>query len=352
MLRASLHALAEQSGHESQTANLLQTWLEARGVRVETGIGGDGSHGLLAQVAGTSGGKVHLFRAELDAIPARDGARHGCGHDGHMVMVAAALAHLASAPAERPVSVLFQPSEEDGSGMARCLEDPRLSGLNMRDCYSIHNVPGYPMGALLLGPGALASQGVRLTFLGTESHAAQPGDGRSPWAALARLADAVEGLAMGLGPEALATLIHVRLGEEAYGTSPGWGTVAATLRGSAEDVEWMRSTWLELASEAAGDLDLELHWAEVDPFPETRNDDGALTAASEAALAVGMELVRLEGPFGWSEDFGHACARWPGALLGLGSGVDQPPLHDDRYEFPDVLLERGIQFWVQLARRA
>ena len=39
------------------------------------------------------------------------------------------------------------------------------------------------------------------------------------------------------------------------------------------------------------------------------------------------------------------AAAGPGALVGLGAGLEQPPLHHPDYDFPDGLLAVGVDFW-------
>lgn len=339
--RRRLHNHAERSGREEQTARLVADFLTDHGLDVERGIGG---HGVLTRIGGA--GPARLMRADLDALPATNGARHACGHDGHMAMLAAALVKMADDGIERPVVGLFQPSEEDGSGMARCLQDPRLAKQEIKDAFGLHNIPGIPAGQVLVGPGALASTGVRLRFTGREAHAASPQEGLSPYLVMKGAADATARLPSGLDdPHALATLVHVRLGEESYGTSPGHGVVSATLRGNQESVQAMRQRWIDSVDAASG---VRVEADEVDPFPETRNTDEANKEVEEAARRAGLDLARRDTPWAWSEDFGHAVAKWGGALMGLGAGEGQPPLHDDDYVFPDVLLEPGIRFWTVL----
>ncbi len=331
-LRHDLHDLAERSGHEERTARCIADTLEDAGLEVQTGVGG---HGVLATIPGP---RPRLLRADLDALPDPQGARHACGHDGHMAMLVGGLLKLQAAAPKHGVVGLFQPAEEDGSGMARCLQDDRLTSLPIEAAYAFHNVPGHALGEVLVGPGALASVGIRWRFQGRQAHAASPQEGRNPFADMARLAGAVESLPDGLGPHALATLVHVRLGEEAYGTSPGEGIVAATLRGSDADVESMRQRWRP-------DTDLDVAHEDVDPFPETPNSDEAQRHVAQVAEAAGLLVRRLDKPFAWSEDVGHAVQRWGGALVGLGAGTDHPPLHDDDYEFPDELIDTGVRLW-------
>ncbi len=335
-LRTRLAGAAEISGSEQHTAGIIAAFLAEHGIEVETGIGG---HGVLARLGE---GPAVLLRADLDALPGPDGARHRCGHDGHMAMLAGALTHWR--PGDPAIMALFQPSEEDGTGMQRCLDDPRLADAEITAAYAIHNIPGMPLGQVLVTPGALASTGVRIRLTGRPAHAASPHEGHSPYAAMRTLADAVVDLPAISGEAgALATLIHARLGEEAYGTSPGEAVVAATLRGSDAAVAAMKAAWIALIpGDVAHVVD------EVDPFPETRSTPEGIAAVRAAAASAGLETQDLESPFSWSEDFGHACAKFGGALIGLGSGVDQPPLHDIHYEFPDALLEHGVHFWTAL----
>ena len=48
------------------------------------------------------------------------------------------------------------------------------------------------------------------------------------------------------------------------------------------------------------------------------------------------------------KDFGHFLANYPGALFGLGSGTDQPALHNPDYDFPDELIETGIRIFYNI----
>lgn len=331
LLRA-LHACPEPSGHEEATAGTLADWLTDCGLDVQRGVAG---HGLLVRLGDPP---YRLLRAELDAVPAAGGLGHHCGHDGHMAMLAGALAGWAQGGAPRGVAALFQPAEETGEGMAWCLDDPALRDLDVADCYALHNVPGEPIGTVLLTPGALASRGLRIRLRGRSSHAAAPSDGVSPWPLARDVADRVRDHEAG---DPRATLVHIRLGDEAYGTSPGAAVVAATLRGTRD--ESLDALEDQLVPAAAHGVRVERE--RVDPFPATRNDPAALDRVEAAAGDAGLATARRADPWPWSEDFGHATARWPGALVGLGAGQDAPVLHDAAYRFPADLLPHGIQLW-------
>jgi len=71
----------------------------------------------------------------------------------------------------------------------------------------------------------------------------------------------------------------------------------------------------------------------------------------EAAGARGVATLRHDVPFGWSEDFGHFTASAKGALFGLGSGENQPALHNPTYDFPDELIATGVAVFEAILRR-
>lgn len=339
-LRHALHAHPRIADDESDTAARIAAFLEAGGVHVTRGVGG---HGVLARVGAPGPGP--LLRADLDGLPlveasgvahaATNGAHHACGHDGHMAMLAGALVRMSH---DKTVYGLFQPAEETGHGMLRCLED---LDIEVTHCFAIHNLPGVPLGTVQVrqGTSALASTGLRIELQGRRSHASEPEKGINPIPTAARIIQAVD------AAPGTSAMVEVRGGGPTYGTSAGDAMVGMTLRGSTEEVDAMIVTALK----AIGP-EVEASHERIEPFPACNNDDAAVGLVQQAAKAAGM-ACHAPDPYPWSEDFGYAMARWPGALIGLGSG-DISPLHDSKYDFPDALLEPGIRFWLALAEVA
>ena len=148
------------------------------------------------------------------------------------------------------------------------------------------------------------------------------------------------------------TAIHARVGERAFGTTPGEAVVMATLRAHEEEVAARLAEKLERLAEGvarAHGLGVEVEWTEQ--FPATANDARIAEIVAAAARGAGAELIELERPFPWSEDFGHFTGRYPGVLYGLGSGVETPALHAPTYDFPDELLEPGVEILHAAVRR-
>jgi metal-dependent amidase/aminoacylase/carboxypeptidase family protein len=90
-------------------------------------------------------------------------------------------------------------------------------------------------------------------------------------------------------------------------------------------------------------LKAEITFEEI--FPATVNTKSCTQFVYDACKKSGLSVGYLEHPFRWSEDFGHFTSRFPGALFGLGSGTNQPALHNPDYDFPDELIPTGIDLY-------
>jgi len=391
-IRQQLHRLAETAHQEKETAAFVAARLREAGIEdIREGIGG---YGLVATIDSRRPGPALLFRAELDALPIDEtislpyasrnsGVAHKCGHDGHMSV----LIGLAQALQDRPlargkVHLLFQPAEETGEGAEKMLGDHKMSGIAPDFAFALHNLPGFPLHSVLLREDVFAagSAGLIIRLTGNTAHAAHPDQGRSPAPAVAALISSLQelpGSVLPSGRFGLATIIHVRIGDEAFGTTPGRAVLMATLRAwEPEDLEQLREQAVGLAYEVAEAQGLECghEWTEV--FHPTVNNPEAVALVRKAAeklvasraakrggdqtgyqsekraefetlkrsggQSVPLEIRDMAHPFSWSEDFGMFTNRFTGALVGIGAGEDHAHLHDTRYDFPDEILETGI----------
>ncbi len=367
-LRRRLHRLAEPSGSEEKTASFLASLLRRFDPdELHTGLGG---HGIAAVFAGSEAGPGVLIRAELDALPIPDPpgldhrsedpkTAHKCGHDGHMaILVGLAEALSESRPARGVAILLFQPAEETGRGAGAVLEDPGYARLAPDVVFALHNLPGYPLGRVLVrsGPFASASVGISVSLAGKSAHAAEPERGRSPALAVSQIIQAWSAVPQDLVPlhvPSKVTVIHARIGGPAFGTTPGEAVVMATLRAHEDHVlHNLVRHCTGLAEGIARAHGLEMSADEAEPFPATVNDPSAVDHVRRASERAGLAVKELDRPFGWSEDFGHFTARHPGALFGLGAGTDCPALHHPSYDFPDDLLAPGVRLLTELVSEA
>jgi amidohydrolase len=364
-LRHSLHRLAEVSGQELKTAAHLQPWLQNYApVQILSGLG-SGS-GLAALFEGGEPGPTLMLRADMDALPIADanqlpyssrhkGVSHKCGHDGHMAMVAGLAPLLAMHPLRRGrLILLMQPAEETGQGAKALLEDARVKTLKPDYIFGLHNLPGYPLGQVVLREGTFcaASKGLRIHLRGHTAHAAEPERGHSPAPALARLLLRLPKLPAAATPGdfSLLTLTHARLGETSFGISPGEALLQATLRANLqEDLDQLTAAVEAELQLVAREYSIHIESSEHEVFPATRNSAETFALLQKAASAAGLEASHAPQPFRWSEDFGHYNQLAPSGFFGLGAGEMQHNLHNAAYDFPDALLPYGLRMYAALA---
>lgn len=365
-IRHILHQHPDVSGDEHATADRICAWLAPTlPDRLHREIGGQG---VLA-VYGEEADPLILFRAELDALPIEEDSRlayasripgkaHLCGHDGHMTM----LIGLAQRWQDRPVKgvrmgLIFQPAEETGQGAAAMLQDPILKELHPHRIFAYHNIPGEPLGQVLLRKGAItaAVHSTILTMKGQSSHAAEPHHAHSPNRAIAQLLLAAESMTQADRTDpafSVVTPVHTLIGARAYGTTPGQGEIHFTLR-AADDARLatLQTLLLAYANQLARKDQLHLEHELLEAFPASVNDSAAVDEVIQACLRSEREVTSLVAPYPWGEDMGHFLARWPGGLIGLGSGVDQPPLHHPAFDFPDALLDIGVELFFHILQQ-
>lgn len=364
--RHDLHQAPELSGQERETAARVAERLRAVGAdRIVTGLGGFGVAGVFE---GSAPGPTVMLRAELDALPIAEiadrphasaipGRGHMCGHDGHTAaLVGCAHAFARRRPARGRVVLLFQPAEEDGSGAAAVIADPRFADLRPDMAFAWHNMPGVPLGhaRFRTGPMFCASVGLHVGLEGRTAHASQPETGLSPAQTLAALIRDVAALGPG-GPMdedyALVTVTHARLGEPSYGVAPGRADLQATLRAlTPARMARLRADARALAeglARAAG-LTVTTDWH--DDFACTANDAGATEVVRRVLDARGVPWEAMGEPYRASEDFGRFGDGARTAMIVLGAGTTVSALHNPDYDFPDDLIPVGAGILTDAAR--
>lgn len=364
--RRHLHAHPEVSGHEEWTAATVLAALRPLSPdQIVTGLGG---HGVAVVFDGAAPGPTVMFRSELDALPIEEltgidyrstipGKGHLCGHDGHSTILLG-LARLISRrrPAQGRVVLMFQPAEEDGSGAAAVIADPRFAEIAPDWAFSLHNIPGVGFGDVLLkdGPVNCASRGLKLLFSGKTSHASVPEAGISPALTLARLIRAIAAAGAGgtVGPGyRLTTITHMTMGEPAFGISPGAAELWVTLRAlTDDDMQSLLAEVTELAGAEAQRAGLGLTLSHHDVFHACNNHPEAVARFVSALDAEAVHHEPGDLPMRGSEDFGLFGGSAKSAMIFLGVGKVHPMLHNPDYDFPDALIPIGARIFDRVLR--
>ena len=361
-LRHILHAHPELSGNEKLTNGLLNEWVKQ--THPDLFIERIGGYGLAAVYRGAAPGKRIMIRGDIDALhipepndlPYRSqnpGVSHKCGHDGHAAILCGLAQWLGEQrPDHGEVVLLFQPAEETGQGAKAILEDPLFGQIKPDVAYGLHNLPGFPKGQVVVREGcfAAASFGLKLTFDGRTAHASQPETGHNPSELLAQLIHMLErkrDLLKEVKPLTTFVITHAILGEETFGVAPGHAEIWFTLRSYDDhNLQAMATQIIELCRAKAKDYLFDFDFSEHEAFAATNSTDGCVHTIEQAAQNLELNLSHLEAPFRWSEDFGRFGSVCPVGFFGLGSGMEQPALHNPEFDFPDDILETGMcMFW-------
>eukprot|EP00729_Bicosta_minor_P001109 gene1109-33502_t len=382
-LRHKLHANPRVSNNEAETAAWLQEFMGAHSLQPSMSNVGeaDGDVNIpscVRRLLALRWARDDIYRNRYQATAVTGaGFHHACGHDGHSTMLAGALLDLHNRRDTFYGTVigLFQPAEETGDGAKQMIAGgiPRPS----RGSYGLHNIPGKPLGHILI-----KEEGVAARASGVASHASEPDNGVNPAFVLASLlhSGTLTDLPSTLlsngtikrqimdGP-VLATPVHMCVGKDNdFGILPADAVINMTLRAdNTRDIEILRDhvEHLVATEAAAGNCKL-VQVDVVEPFPATINDARRSRIVVNAAAAVGgtsssagavggLDVTKMETPFPWSEDFGwfgESYKEEGAVLFGIGSGEECPPLHSKTYDFPDALLPIGVELWSNIARKA
>ena len=365
-IRHALHEHPQTAGNEQFAHDMIVKHLQGlHPTKVYTNVGG---YGVIAvwetkdssnQAIKHSSIPTIAFRADIDALP----IGHRCGHDGHTTILLR-LAELIDGMTGDPVIgknilLLWQPAEETGTGSRAVLDSGILQQYNIRAIYGLHNLPGYPLGTVVLCPHtfAAASTGVVYRLDGRETHASTPELGVNPGLAVAEIINRFSGFnEHSLNQSSIqtfkqSTLICVRLGQPAFGTSAGHAEVMFTLRAFTNDaMERLLTDANNAVDEIAARHGLAVTRSLVEPFRATENTTDCVKAIEKAAHDMPLSVVYKYIPNRWSEDFAEYLLEFPGAMFGIGSGEQQPELHHPDYDFPDALIEPAAQLFFNLCR--
>lgn len=365
-LRHQLHKYPEVSNAEYHTSERILNFIKKYN---PDNILRLGDTGLAFVFKGHENGKTTIFRAELDALSIKEQSNleyasvnnhvaHSCGHDGHMAILAGLAQKISeNRPNRGQVVLLFQPAEELEQGARDICENTTFIDMKPDYMFALHNVPGFQKNKILLKKGsfASASKGMTIILTGKTAHAAEPHNGISPADAVSQIIKELHELKDNKAlfkDFVLLTIIHIQLGEISFGTSPGNAELRITLRAfENEDMNLLTRKCEELVMKISKleKLSYQISYSEV--FPATVNNDFCVNIVEQSAKQENLDMEYMDKPFKWSEDFGYFSDKYEVCYFGLGSGIDQPPLHNPDFDFPDDIIETGVSIFYTIYER-
>lgn len=368
-LRRDLHLHPELSGQEEQTAERIINHLKRIGVHFNTKVGG---HGVVAEIPGKTKGPFVALRADMDGLPiheetglpfssANKGIMHACGHDGHSSMLLGAAEILAKEDSPPlPVRLIWQPSEEKGTGALAMIDAGVLKNVGM--IFGGHLDRHYPPGTLIVTEGAVnASADVfEITIKGQQGHGARPHETIDAVVVGSLLVTAIQTIVSREVDPANPSVVSV--GRFHAGSAPnviaGTAVLEGTIRAQDPKVRDHMQKSIARIAQAIG----QLHGAgvEVDLIPGTPpviNTSEMSHVAKEAALkVVGEEQVLpLRTANMGGEDFSYFLDQVRGAYIRFGAqlqGREGFPAHSSRFDFDERALATGAAWFVEVAKVA
>ena len=368
-IRRDIHAHPELGLKEFRTSDLVAARLTEWGYQVTRGLA---ETGIVAQLKRGQGSKRLGLRADMDALPiveqtglsyasCHHGVMHACGHDGHTAMLLAAAWYLVEQGRfDGTLNLIFQPAEEHPGGAQIMIEQGLFERFPCDAVYAMHNMPGHPVGLLLLrdGPTMASSDDVTIPITGQGGHGAMPHQATDCVVAASSLVMALQTIVARNVPPLKTAVVTV--GSFVAGQANNVIPVSARLELSVRALDREVRDLLQQRITALAQAQAEGYGcqARVDyrrDYPVLVNTQAETDLAGEVALGlVGADRVTLQAePLTGSEDFAFMLDHCPGSYLMIGNGAGEGScmVHNPGYDFNDDNLATGAAFWVALTER-
>lgn len=368
-LRREFHRHPELSGQEQGTASRIGEELTRLGIAHRQGVAG---HGIIADITGPADVPCVALRADMDALPVHEetdlpftsvnpGCMHACAHDGHMSMLLGA-AELLVRDADLPVPVrlIFQPSEEKGSGAQEMIDAGALDGVGA--IFGGHLDRHYSAGTIVVTEGIVnaSTDGFRIEITGQGGHAARPHESIDAVVVGSLLVMALQTIVSREVNPAHPTVVTVGRFEAgtAFNVIAGQALLEGTIRTQDREVRERLKRSLRRICESVGHL----HGAGVvvnfvEGTPSLHNAPPMVGLARQAAeMVVGKENIdqmRVANMGG--EDFANYVEKVPGCYVRFGAqvkGRESYPAHSSKFDFDENALEIGAAYYHAVAHIA
>ncbi len=372
-LRRDIHRHPELGYQEFRTSDLVAERLASWGYRVTRGLGGTG---VVGQLVRGSGGKRLGLRADMDALPIQEatglphaschaGLMHACGHDGHTATLLAAAKHLAEqGEFDGTLNLIFQPAEEGLGGARKMMEDGLFERFPCDAIFAMHNMPGFPLGKLLLRDGATmaSSENITITLEGKGGHGAMPHLATDPVVAGAAIVMALQTIvSRNVAPLQMSVITVGSLqAGDANNVIPQSATLKLSVRSLDHGVRQLLNQRIrELVEGQAQSFGVKAGIDFQGGYPVLVNTLLETDLARQVALElVGADNVELQtAPLTGSEDFAFMLEQVPGSYLFIGNGDEASGghgacmVHNPNYDFDDGNIAIGAAYWVRLTER-
>ena len=312
--------------------------------------------------------KTIALRADMDALPTTEntnvewksinkGVHHGCGHDGHIVCLLAAMERYYTTtrnniPETCVVRFIFQPAEEGYAGAKCMIAAGCLDGVH--EIYGMHNWQG-DVGSLAVSPGYVMAHKMsfEIEITGTSGHASAPQTTNDPVITACQLVCNLQTIVSRslAGTDVGIISVTTIYSGETYNVIPASAKLTGTVRDLDPSVSLhikeRMDTIVKHTCEMNGCSGILTFNSSKPEYPALKNDmlqtQEVICAAEKSGLLVTNKGLPVLG----AEDFAFYLNKIPGCFFFLGNGSDVS-CHNETFDFNDDLIKIGKNMWVNL----
>ena len=353
--RRALHRIPELDRELPKTTAYLRAALEPLNCRLFVP-----AKGSLAAWFDFGKKEAIAFRTDIDALPIQEhtrlsfasehpGRMHACGHDGHMAILLELARRVSKMETLRyNVLLVFQCAEETTGGAKDICDAGVFKQYRVKAIFGMHLWPGLPEGMVYSRKNEMMSRSceIKVDIYGKSAHIAKAREGVDALAAgvaFYRRVTAMEG--------ALPAKVF-RLLKFGMFTS---GTVCnalsdhthmeGSLRAFQDEVFYsLRAGIVSIGKEIERTTGCTVNVYMNDGYPAIMNPPELYKTVRKA-----VGFFELDEPSMITEDFAWYQKVLPGLFFFLGAG-DTPALHADDFTFNEEILQKGADFFEELAK--
>lgn len=361
-IRRELHKHPELAFEEKWTHKFISEELKSFGLKPvkinKTGITADIGKGF---------DKIGL-RADMDALPINeenelpfksinDGVMHACGHDTHMAMLLGAAKLLTLNPVERPVRLIFQPSEERTPGGAKgMIEEGALEGTS--EIFGIHIEPELEIGGLKIRPGPMMASPdeMDITISGAGGHASEPHKTQDTIYVASLFINEIQGLVSRKSEPTKPVVISICSihGGSTYNIIPTNVRLKGTVR-TIDKESWQNiPQWIDnILKGISLSYGIEYELLYKRGYPILKNDEKKTKKLLSIAKNFFNNIEIMDDPVMGGEDFAYYLEKIPGSFAFIGGANKKKgiysKIHTPNFKIDEDTLPLGTALLYALA---
>ncbi|WP_420582387.1 M20 metallopeptidase family protein [Reichenbachiella sp.] len=369
--RHHIHANPELSFQETETAKYVIAQLKELGVKIKSGIAGNGIEAIIEGKNPTK--KVIALRADMDALPIfedsdkpykskNEGVMHACGHDVHTssLLTTVNILNQVKEDFEGTIKFIFQPGEELFPGGASLmikegiLENPKPNAI-----IGQHVMPLVPVGKVGFRKGMYMASADELyvTVTGKGGHGALPEHNVDPVVIASHIIIALQQVVSRMAAPKIPSVLSFGKVQAMGATNviPNEVKIEGTFRTLDED--WRKEAHIKMkkmaegmAESMGGSCDFNIQVG----YPFLKNEPELTERAKQAAIAyMGKENVVELDIWMAAEDFSYYSQEVDACFYRLGTRNEEKGIvsgvHTPTFDIDEDALSHGPGLMAWLA---